>query len=107
MTQIGKFAHMFYEINKDRVILDIVEQYENHPDVHISKEFSTNLTGFWNFVIDAVIEAKEDCFVTIENEEGDITPNGINKAKAKLEVLRNLEKALTPLVSEYREKIEE
>jgi len=107
MTQIDKFAYMFYEIKKNIVTLDIVKEYENHPDVHISKEFSTNLPGFWNFVFDAVVEAKEDCFEIIANEDGDIAPDGINKAKGKLEVLRNLEKALSPLVSEARKKIEE
>lgn len=98
---------MFYEIKKDQVTLDVVEGFENHPDVHISKEFSTNNSGFWNFVMDAVVEAKEDCLVTIENEDEDNTLSGINKAKGKLEVLRNIEKALSPLVSEDRKKIEE
>lgn len=104
MTRINKFANMFYEIDGDKVCLEVVERCEGNPDVHISKTFSATYSNFWDFVLDAVIESRQVCLDIISNEDGDSTPEGIEAATKRTEALRGIETALYPLISDESRK---
>ena len=103
MTQIGKLNEMFYEVNKDLIRLEVVDKSEYHPDVHITAIISTYGSDYWKFILETVVEAKEDKLETIRNEDGDYNSNDIVKATQQLEYLRGIEKAVEFMIPKKEE----
>lgn len=102
LTKLDKHVHCL-----NNVVLEVTESFETRPDVHISKSFYTNNTGFWNFVFDAIIEAKQvsiDQIVEFESaikeggeskiERSEHGISGCNRAKERLNKFREIETAL-------------
>jgi len=94
MTQIGKLSDMFYEIKRDGITFEVVEKTHHLPDLHISKFIDIRRPDFWKFLLEVIVEVKEDKFEVIRNDDGDYNSQDIETAKQKLEYLRNIEKAL-------------
>jgi hypothetical protein len=99
MTKISKLAGMFYEINGNHIEIDVVETFPEQPTLHISKQIYTNNSNFWDFVLDATVEAKQQYIDIIANVDGHSTEDGIKNAKVNVEKLSVIEKALTSMVS--------
>lgn len=94
MTQIGKLMDMFYQIHRNSIQLEVVKTSETHPDTHITQYINSRDSTFWQFILEAVVEAKEDEYETIRNEDGEYNSKDIEKATQKVEYLKNIENAL-------------
>lgn len=102
MTQIGKLNDMFYEIKGNNIQLEVVRKLNGFPNTHISQNIETNTVPFWKFVLEIIVEAKEDYLEIIRNEEGDYIPQTIEKATQQLKYLRNIEKAVEFMIPPNR-----